>query len=975
MQHFTKLSCISALMIAASPATAAVTWLTARLDGAQAGTASPGVGTGRMSYDDVTRRLTWSISWSGLQGTASAMHFHGPAAPGANAGVQVGIGVASNPISGSSIISAAQATNLLAGLYYLNIHTSTAGGGEIRGQVLRALTNYWPLEEGTGTTSANSVPGGMEATLKGGSTWSVDPQRGKVVAFDGAAGTHATAGMIGPIAPEDDFTWSFWLKPATTQAVNNDVIFGNRLPNEGWFKFTPNAFEFRDLPASFNTNLNYPNFTTGVWSHSAVVKRGGLFTYYRDGVASINGVANGTLPADTPVYFGGDPAAGEEWEGSLDEPALFRAPLPSETIAKLADGSLKPDTAPLLITAPVLATVLSDNFSTNLANWTVSNRGLENNAAAGYDAPVITAGAVVLGGTTTSQYWFGSSLESVKTFDTRQPAEVTVKRVALTGSGTAYRSSVWIHGGDSHYLHLSQNVGEGGWSYNARAASGIGNLNPTGGGNNLVLLDPIDGDQEVHTITLRLIPAGGAGKVNIEMFVDGILAAVHGFTTFPNGFRLILTGQGRATGDMVSASFDDVVIKGTVLLNLPPVWTSATYSDPTATAGVLHSPPRPGGLATDPEGGILTFSKVSGPAWVTVQSNNGAFSGTPGAGDTGIATVVIRATDPAGNTTDATWTLRVQPAGTGPLVLTGWWPLNDGQGTRVRNLGTGAADGVLANELTGGLGPNGESWVTDPDYGMVASFAGEGAGSSWIGTGTAEEPWMIPADLLNTGKFTMSCRVKVERTGNNDIVIGNRYKADGTDFAPLQFQKLTTSNYEWYNNGGQFIDIANLPQSVWAHHTVIKDGGAIFYYFDGKLTGMRNVTHQLLDMPFYIGGQGTEAGGAIEPCRGYISDVRFYSSALTDSQVATLAANRNLPAPTTATFKVTNITRTAQGNVSLSWENLPGSKYSVWASTTMISGWVKLAENLTVTQYNVAPGGNPNTATEPRVFFQIRAGQ
>ncbi len=45
----------------------------------------------------------------------------------------------------------------------------------------------------------------------------------------------------------------------------------------------------------------------------------------------------------------------------------------------------------------------------------------------------------------------------------------------------------------------------------------------------------------------------------------------------------------------------------------------------------------------------------------------------------------------------------------------------------------------------------------------------------------------------------------------------------------------------------------------------------------------------------------------------------------------------------------------------------------------MNSGWVKLAENLTenltVTQYTVAPGGHPNTATEPRVFFQIRAGQ
>lgn len=111
------------------------------IDGAQEvpPVATPATGTGTVTLDTMTNEISWNISWSGLSGAATAMHFHGNANPGANAGVQVNIGFISglaSPSVGSTTISGAQATDLLAGLWYVNIHTSLNPGGEIRGQII-----------------------------------------------------------------------------------------------------------------------------------------------------------------------------------------------------------------------------------------------------------------------------------------------------------------------------------------------------------------------------------------------------------------------------------------------------------------------------------------------------------------------------------------------------------------------------------------------------------------------------------------------------------------------------------------------------------------------------------------------------------------------------------------------------------------------------------------------------------------------
>jgi len=97
-----------------------------------------GKGTAVVTYDTTSKKLTWTVTYSGLSGPATAAHFHGPAEAGKNAGVAVPIpNQATSPVNGSATLTDAQAADLLAGKYYVNVHTAANPGGEIRGQVTK----------------------------------------------------------------------------------------------------------------------------------------------------------------------------------------------------------------------------------------------------------------------------------------------------------------------------------------------------------------------------------------------------------------------------------------------------------------------------------------------------------------------------------------------------------------------------------------------------------------------------------------------------------------------------------------------------------------------------------------------------------------------------------------------------------------------------------------------------------------------
>jgi hypothetical protein len=101
--------------------------------------ASTGTGDGTFTLNPATKELTWVVTFTGLSGPAAAAHIHGPAAPGANAGVVVPFDPPKAPsgeIKGSKTLTDAQIADLKAGKYYANIHTEANKGGEIRGQLM-----------------------------------------------------------------------------------------------------------------------------------------------------------------------------------------------------------------------------------------------------------------------------------------------------------------------------------------------------------------------------------------------------------------------------------------------------------------------------------------------------------------------------------------------------------------------------------------------------------------------------------------------------------------------------------------------------------------------------------------------------------------------------------------------------------------------------------------------------------------------
>ncbi len=96
--------------------------------------ASGGSGTGKVELDGNV--IKWTVSYSGTTGPVTAGHFHGPAQPGANAGVVVPFaGPLASPIIGSATLTPAQVDQVKAGLWYINLHTAANPGGELRGQV------------------------------------------------------------------------------------------------------------------------------------------------------------------------------------------------------------------------------------------------------------------------------------------------------------------------------------------------------------------------------------------------------------------------------------------------------------------------------------------------------------------------------------------------------------------------------------------------------------------------------------------------------------------------------------------------------------------------------------------------------------------------------------------------------------------------------------------------------------------------
>jgi hypothetical protein len=130
-------------------------------------TTSQGTGTFKITLDTSTNVLTWDVQVSGLTTNINNGHIHGPALPNVNTGVLLNFnpanttqGIPGSTFSGfgtantgraqgtytltSALLPGSTANTgdslkkwLLAGMTYVNVHTTQNGGGEVRAQLVK----------------------------------------------------------------------------------------------------------------------------------------------------------------------------------------------------------------------------------------------------------------------------------------------------------------------------------------------------------------------------------------------------------------------------------------------------------------------------------------------------------------------------------------------------------------------------------------------------------------------------------------------------------------------------------------------------------------------------------------------------------------------------------------------------------------------------------------------------------------------
>ncbi len=180
--------------------------------------------------------------------------------------------------------------------------------------------------------------------------------------------------------------------------------------------------------------------------------------------------------------------------------------------------------------------------------------------------------------------------------------------------------------------------------------------------------DPINGAGADEDVTYSGSLAASASDVDAG--ANLIFAKVSGPVWLSVASNGALSGT-PTNADVGANSFtvsmnDGIAAPVTTTLNITvintndaPAWTINPITGAGATEGIAYTGQTLAGIATDADSGdTIAYSKVSGPAWLTVAAN-GTLSGTPPSGSTGLNSFVVRATDSASAITNATLEITV----------------------------------------------------------------------------------------------------------------------------------------------------------------------------------------------------------------------------------------------------------------------------------------------------------------------------
>ena len=247
-----------------------------------------------------------------------------------------------------------------------------------------------------------------------------------------------------------------------------------------------------------------------------------------------------------------------------------------------------------------------------------------------------------------------------------------------------------------------------------------------------------------------------------------------------------------------------------------------------------------------------------------------------------------------------------------------------------------------------------------------------GAGKSLrFGEGDADGVTIEPSDLLDAGVFTLAYFINQDgaiqgnaglerltsRGGDKfETAIGDANALGGGDLGTLSYYSPATG---WTSTG------ITVPESGWTHVTWRNRG-----------TGTE-------DMELFIDGQSMFTGAGVDPgaaslmnvgirhnavegYEGLMDELRLYSVALSDDNVAALP-NQSSGGP-----QIIQSKRNADGMLSLRWTSSPGQFFDVQKSTSLTEdAWITLISQLPASPDVNTPFTLETDPQEPLAFYRV----
>ncbi|MDB6065165.1 MAG: hypothetical protein JWR26_1373 [Pedosphaera sp.] len=254
-----------------------------------------------------------------------------------------------------------------------------------------------------------------------------------------------------------------------------------------------------------------------------------------------------------------------------------------------------------------------------------------------------------------------------------------------TGGSATFSVEAWVNGGTqaTDAGLVTKGYGSGGEQFNLDC----------GGGSHAFRFFVRDAAGGVHAATSGVVPnnqwhhlVGVCDEVNgvVTLYVDGAnvaqstIAANSGIlgSGIPMSIGSRMSGSATAYDNQFVGFMEEVAVYGYALnstqiqahyqavSNRAPVFVGNPVTVASANAGQSYSASL-APYASDPNGDTVTFSKIGGPAWLSVASSGG-LSGTPLSGNVGTNSFLVRAADPAG--LFSTTTMNVAVVAAPPIV-------------------------------------------------------------------------------------------------------------------------------------------------------------------------------------------------------------------------------------------------------------------------------------------------------------------